>query len=796
MMRKWNLSATDPLVLSLSADARSSTPDFVNDHIWEVDLNGGEPPALSIHTTYGLRAITMRIFSRFISEGVTLTDPNAFWRPPAVHHFFPNYLLLSFAPFPGIDVTCEYWVPDSHILTCRMKLVNTSEAALPLRLECAAILLPLGEGTGMSPIQEDLTNLLQGKSNDLSPVFYMTGATQAGVSPYPSLAVELSLTPENTQEIIWSLATLSDPHQSFELARQAATRNWETEIARLEMINEQSLVDITTGDPDWDAAFALSQKTAFSLFFNPSANLPEPSFVLSRQPDHGYSRRGDGSDYDYTWSGQTPLESYYLSGLLLPGATHLAQGVLRNFLSTQNEDGAINFSPGIAGTRQRFSATPLLCSLAWRIYQNSQDSTFLASIFPGLLRFITSWFDPSHDRDGDGFPEWDHPIQTGFEEHPAFDLWHSWGQGYDITTFESPALGAMLYKELHILSQIARLLNQPEEVIQGLSQKASSVQAVVEACWDAHRSTYRDRDRDTHLTPASESLGFITGPGEVEIKRKFTTPQRIQVNILLNYEATQPAQIHISGIGADGVQKEVTISARSLLWTHGKARFTTQDTFIEIERVTTQGLDAQDEVVLKTVGYNQNTLTQMLPLWAGIPTQRRAAALVKKNLLDNKKYLLPFGLPLCLETAKEDQPTPCGEMSLLWNLLIAEGLLDYGYRSEAARLFHAWMSAIIPALKTHHAFYSHYHARSGVPSGLRHALAGLAPVGLFLEILGVRIITPTHLIVQSNNPFPWPVDIRFRGLTVHCETHHVQITFPDGQTTHISGSNLQDVSLS
>ncbi len=45
-------------------------------------------------------------------------------------------------------------------------------------------------------------------------------------------------------------------------------------------------------------------------------NLPNSSFVLSRQPDQGYSLRGDGSDYNHLWNGQPTLEALYLSSLI------------------------------------------------------------------------------------------------------------------------------------------------------------------------------------------------------------------------------------------------------------------------------------------------------------------------------------------------------------------------------------------------------------------------------------------------------------------------------------------------
>ena len=67
-MQNCNLTSGDPLQLTIAADARLIPPDYLNDHIWEMDLSGGDPSALGLRTTYGLRARLMRIFPRFIEK--------------------------------------------------------------------------------------------------------------------------------------------------------------------------------------------------------------------------------------------------------------------------------------------------------------------------------------------------------------------------------------------------------------------------------------------------------------------------------------------------------------------------------------------------------------------------------------------------------------------------------------------------------------------------------------------------------------------------------------------------------
>jgi hypothetical protein len=441
-MSTWSLGINDPYSLILATDARLVPPDYCNDHIWEISLGGiGDIPALTAFTTFGLRARLMRLFFRFGLGNQILTDPNEFARVPQIKQFFPNYAHLSFSPFSGIDVTCEFWVPESQILTGRFILANNSVINRQIRVECAANLIPLSSGQGMALVEDHKPIFLSGKSEGLAPVLLLDQQSESSPGPYPALYLMLDLLPGSVQSFTWSLAACTETSLSLEKAKSALNRPWDLEIARIDMQNKQNMVEIETGDPDWDAAFAFSQRAALGLFFGPSAALPSPSFVENRLPDQGFSPRCDGADYDHLWNGQSVLETYYLTTLLLPGASHLAEGLIRNYLSTQGEDGSIDGKPGLAGQRGRFLAPPLLASLAWRIYQSEQNPAFLSEVFPGLLKFFKTWFSPEHDRDGDSFPEWDHLFQSGFYENPIFDRWHSWGKGADISIVESPALG-------------------------------------------------------------------------------------------------------------------------------------------------------------------------------------------------------------------------------------------------------------------------------------------------------------------------------------------------------------------
>lgn len=783
-MRQWNLHAGDPLCLTIAADARLSTPDYCNDHIWELSIPGGEPPALALQTTFGLRAGWLRLFPRFVHDGVALSDPSAFARPPRVERFYPNALVVSFSPFQGIDVCCEFWVPSSQVVAGRFRIENKSVLKDSLRLEWCALLSPLSKGDSMTPMQSGAGHILSGASEDLCPVCVLTGATQPCTSPFPALALDMELFPGNVRQHAWALASFGSFDASIEAARAAAASAWDGELARVEMSNRSQMLDIQTGDPDWDAAFAYTQKVALSLFFPGGKHLPHPSFVHARNPDQGYSMRGDGSDYPYSWSGQGGLRSLYLASLL-PGAPELAEGLLRNFLSTQDSHGAIDWHPGLGGQRGRYLAQPLLATLAWRIDHAKPDHIWLAEIYPNLLKFFKAWLAPEHDRDGDGFPEWDHPLQTGYEDNPLVDRWHPESQGVDIHVVESPALASMLYRECVLLQRMAKLTGHKKDV-GWLETQEKKLREAVEACWDANANTYRFRDYQTHAWPASRPVKSGQGNGAFATRLNFSTPQRLLIRVHAQDETTRAARVTMTGRGPRGELSE-TIEPRMFAWVRGEGRATSASVFLSIESVTVEGLDAKDRFRVQTIDFTQETVSLLLPLWAGIPDKKRADLFVERTVLG--RYLRPFGIPLCPpgECPEDEQGAQMGAVLMPWNQLIGEALLAHGRRQEAVDLVTRLMNALIPSLKNDHAFHQFYHAETGQPSGERNSLDGLAPLGLFLQVLGIDKLTSREIILSGFNPFPWPITVQYRGVTVLRRPHDTLVTFPTGQSILLEG---------
>ena len=791
-MREWNLKPGDPLSLILAADARMSQTDYTNDQIWELSLEGGEPPALAVQTTFGLRARSLRLFPRFTIDDQTITDPAEFTRPVIIHQFYPNFLSLTFSPFSDIDVKAEYWVPQSHAVAGRLELTNQRSSTCKIKIEWVGQLTPT-DGQRMAPLEIQAAPALSGSTDGLTPVVFLTGGPKVGSGSYPSLVLEIELGSGASHSVIWSHSASSSAEESFTLARDIAARVWDAERTRIELLNS-GLIEVYTGDTGWDAAFALSQKHALSLFVGPTENMPEPSFVFTRQPDQGFSMRGDGSDYNHLWNGQSPIDAYYLTDLILPGSPELAAGLLKNFLAIQEENGFIDWKPGLAGQLSRLLATPLLATLAWRIYEITKEDSFLEETFPGLLRFFQAWFTPQRDRDGDGIPEWDHPMQSGSEESPIFSRWHPWSQGIEISTAESPALCAFLFREAKSLIKIARHLNLVELIPELISQ-ADHLATALESAWDPEDDCYHDWDRDTHLTPRGEWLASRMGPGEIILQRSFEHPVRLLIRIQTSGESTRHPQLFIHGSSASGHHRVENLSDEQFKWYLGMGTLTGERVYTYLERLEILGLDNNDEVNVYTAGYYCLDQSLLLPLWAGTPDEERAKRLVENTITNPIDFWHPYGLPACARPPEIDEAEICQSINLPWNAMIGTGLIRYGYRQEAAELVTRIMKGIVDSLKRDRCFRRYYHADTGQGIGDRNALQGLAPLGLFLEALGVRLISPHRVALSGFNPFPWPVTVKYRGLTVMRQREKTMVIFPDGQTVTVDDPEPRIVSL-
>ena len=778
-----------PLALTLCADWRLCDTKYTDDIIWELSLEGGEPESMAVKTTFGLRASGMRLFPRFVRKDGTISDPTKFHHSPVVQQIYPNYARIIFSPFPGLEVRAEYQVASSAVICGRFWLKNKSILKEHFQFELVGVFNPLGAGQGFAVVPMDSNMVMEGGSGNLSLLCCLGTPAKSGSGPFASLGQEIELFPNSHIGVNWALAVADTHLEAFQMAQSAVQHRFDAEIARIELTNEAEELEISTGNPEWDAALVLTQRTVRRLIFPAGGGLPNASFVLSRRPDQGYSISGDGSDYPQAWSGQTALDAYFLSSLLLPGGMQWVKGLVRNFLATQDESGQIDWRPGLRGQRSRKLAQPMLASLALSASEMTGDSDWLKDIYPGLVRFVRNWFSSTHDRDMDGFPEWDHVLQTGLEGAPMYDRWHSASQGLELSVLESPSLGSMLVQECRSLCQIGRLLGA-EADIPWLEEQADRLSRQIQETWQPARGMYQYRDHETHSKSAGDEILELSGSGTFSVKKEFSSAQRFIYLIQSVDQATRSASLKIRGRCGD-VEVVEEIPAKRFMWVNGQGRFTGQQVLTQIDAIEVSGLLAEDKVLVKVPDYTLEDISLLLPLWAGIPDEEQAKMALEKAILPI--WLEKYGMPSCPTVMRAAGAEAMGGVLMPWNLLVGEGLLRYGFRKEAAELVRRLMEGVILSLRNQHDFYSQMDASNGKPLGEPGHLHGMAPIGLFLRTAGIHQITPERLIIQTGSPFSHAITVKYKGTGVTLTAKEAQITFPSGQSIRVDEPGLHQV---
>ena len=781
-MRLWSLPLSGPVALRLACDARFSDIDIADDHIWELQIESEEPPSLSLYTTYGLRARAMRIFPGFGLGEHFITDPAGFHAKPVVRTILPDYARLDFSPYNHIDVIAEYWIPGSHVVMGRFTISNLRVEPQDLHLRLYGLLRPGDDPQALGESIFQGVSVLAGRTAGLHPVLFLSGGARIEPAPYPNLGVHGRLLPGEVGAWVWAQAAEGTTNHSFTKAREWTQCNWDKERARVELENS-GIVEIESGEPDWDGAFWLTQIEILGNFVGPVKFQPGSILVKRRGVDDGFSPSEDGYGYSPQGSGYTAEDAFLAISQILPAAPSISKGLIENFLKTQDAEGKTEWLPNVSRKRSGLHSVPLLATLAWMVFQHTEDVGWLRQIFTPLRRFVEAWFDLDHDRDQDGWPEWNHAAHSGFDDWPAFALWHRWSQGLDISMVETVDLASYLYLEIQSLMNIAREIGR-ERALEGIEPRLAILKEAVGSTWSAQRNIYRQRDRDLDTSFTGKRLGKGHGEYSFEVNCSFDPPVRVLVRIHSSEKDSRKLKIFIHSRGRRGRSRVERITSRKLHWFGDTGVFTSENLNSSIERVEVQGLGKKiySEIWLPdTTRVDQSLL---LPLWAGIPDPAQADKLISKTLTDPDQFWRPYGIPVC--SAKDpsyaaDNREGAGAVWMFWNLLLGEGLLSYGFHEQAAELVTRLMRNVVGTLKEDKAFRARYNPDQGGGVGGRGYIDGVAPLSLFLQTLGVRLISPRKVWIKPGNPYPWPVTLRWRGLVVQCEQEETRVTFPDGQ---------------
>jgi len=782
--RRWQLTSQSPLALQIAADARFSQTDYTDDQVWEVVLGKPDSAAMGLQTRYGGRAGLASLVPMWIVDRRAVYQYQAYTVPPVVTQFAPGYIRLEAKITPGLTVRAEYWVIESHAVGGRYTVKNTTSHAMPdLALDLVGFAGVSGQELKLNTISktEGGHALALGKIGNLQPVVVLENG-YATPDSSSKVSAKFSLPPRGQTMIRFVHAGLPDAFASMALARNLLGTNWNSALRKIASgLNE--IPFIQTGDENLDTAIAFSYHHLIQSFLKPTSSLPFPSFVEARQPELGYSPRGNGVDHPRMWRGQTPPIAYLNALAIASIQEEWGWGVLKNYLAVQRPDGWIDWKPGLAGQKQGVMCLPILARLAWGLYQYTEDGDSLREVYPKLVKFFDHWFSPELDTDGDGFPEWQSEIQTGYPFFPTFAQGLPWGQNADIRTVESPDLLAYLLSEAISLREIAYFLKDTAGE-RRFDERVTALTSALETLWNGERYVYRDRD--THLTLAGRVLIQDAG-GDQEhlLAERIDPPNRLIVQINGGKDAPK-ITLYVDGVTHNGEKVREVADPTDFVWSSGRGSYTTKHAYQQVDRVHVEGLSRVYTVRVSTMDTTGFDLNAILPLWSvGLSPERCAKLIVtlREQFMRNNGVVMMSTLDPRFNV--KDAEGGAG-IRPYWLTLIGEGLIEAGEIKLATDLLKRLMRTQVAVLTSDKSFYEFYHPDEPRGLGERGSVTGIIPLHLLLRVLGVRILSKKK--VWTGGTYHWgnELSVTQYGVTVRRSLQGIQIQFPSGKVVNLS----------
>jgi hypothetical protein len=421
----------------------------------------------------------------------------------------------------------------------------------------------------------------------------------------------------------------------------------------------------------------------------------------------------------------------------------------------------------------------------------SQDLDWVKENLPVLERFLSLWFSKEYDRDQDGFPEWSDTAQSGLEENPSFSRWKPETQGLSINLVESPALAAFLYKECSSLLFFFKLVNEIEG-LNWISEKKAQLNKHTDECWREKLACFTYRDYETHLSQKGKLLFQATGNANQSVKKSFSKPQRLLLHIFGKDDTRRKFRIILKGKNQKTKIEDV-IDYFNVSWLQGRAYFTTIQVYTRLESIEIEGVNDDDRIELFCADHSILDISLLLPLWAQNVSANKAGKIIDRTIA--KSFWGKYGLPISPQTNNNWFLAKPPKVIGVWNQMIGEGLIHFGRSDMACSLVTNLMEAATRIFSKDFSFHESHHAQTAEPSGEIGHLKGIPPLSLFLETLGVKYIYNNRVVLYGNNPFPWPVTVKYKGTTITRHDNDTVVTFSSGHTITVTGTDPQEVRL-
>ncbi|PKO17895.1 MAG: hypothetical protein CVU39_05280 [Chloroflexi bacterium HGW-Chloroflexi-10] len=784
-----HLSTEDPFSLILANDYRLNPRKIDFDTVWEVQFGGGDQNTISLYTTLSLRALSLRIFPIFSNLSTSVFSLNDYENPPEILKYSSSYARCRLTPFQLLDTEIEYWVPDSNILLGKVTLNNQSLQKFEGSSAWAVQLNPQIGGSGMVFSQDDQWSFLSGTTQNIGCIFLANGAPQAGKFGQPSLEIPVNISPGSQITIQWVFCWAEDQPTAMKQAKLWLNHQWNADLARMDIFDQRDYYQFETGNPDWDNALNFSQRAALSMLLPSNHSGQEIQILNARHPEQN-PLLGENTLSSVSSSGMTPLDLWYFAQLL-PDYPQVIMEMFNSFLNRQTVDGGMgNFSEP-NHVLARFQAFPILTTLACQIFQQTSDRDWIKPIVTQLESYLNHWLSPEFDQDQDGFPEWSHPLQTLYEILPIINRYHPSGEGIDTGWIESPMLPALLAREIDCWSSLVNQLGYPARGDTFKNQKDKLVNAI-QSTWNGKKKRYFYRDSIQHTSHTGYSITSQQGSGQKKLNKKLRAPQRLCIKINCEAEHTHHMRVYIHGTTIKGRTVE-EITTRQIHWSGQIGYATSQHVYQLVKNLEVEKLAQNDHLELRTVDYASADASLLLPLWSRSIDQKKAKALVENWLVP--QLLQPYGIPYVPISHQPEKTDIFNSVDFPLNTMIMDGLIEYGFYTQAREIFTNMLSAVIKNLKLFKRFQKLYDASDGYGTSDYNIINGMIPVRVFLKLLGIQKWSKSEILIDHSSLFEQDITIVHRGYQIICHSQGHTIQSPGGKTIETHGNGPHQIQL-
>jgi hypothetical protein len=784
-MLNTNFTPNDPFSLILAQDKIGENQDSWIENVWEIQFERGELGGISLYTTFSMRALGIRITPVFSFQNENRINTNQFHKQPLVKSACTSYARISTEIYPGVSAELSYWIPDSGSICGLVSINNEATNALKGSLQFIVDLKPLPGGEFISGIEIDKNFFLAGKTQNIAPVFYLSGNSHQGQFGGSSVESGFNIKPNDTRQFEWCLAFKETQANSVNEIQNFKFENFEKETTRVRLANASNQFIINTGNPEWDKVFLTSQKTGNQLIKQRSSQDQTTFLFDSVHPE----QQNFSPEENWRLSSRiTPLQLWYFSQVL-PSRFEPIESGLMEFLLAQKDDGFIPNNLSLENPQSKHHAFPILAKISYELFSQKTDSKDLSFVLEKLVRYLKKWFE---DKESNSSPYWENPLQSLYEDLPIHNIFTDKKTPVPTRWIDSPFLNTLLYQECNFCIKLANHFSVELPEREYLEHQKKYLLDQILDSWSSNLSIYRYRDIRTKRTYQKKTILKVNQAGTFLVEKDLKTPIRLSIAVVMNKEFSRNIQVKIVGSIEDEEIIE-TISARKFFWGNLFGYATTEFLFDKVNHVEITHLPEENALEIYTSNYSQIDLTCCLPISIeSIPTHQ------KNKLVSNcleVKFLSSYGLALVPKGKNTSLDRQLNVVDFPLNSLIIEALIQNQNKELGYKIFEKMMSAAILNLQKLKNSYTLYDADDGTCTGEYNIINGMIPLKLFFNFLGILQWSNTEIIITGNNYLENKVSIQYRDIKIICAKDGYTIFTSGGKSLELKENKIYKIKI-